>query len=386
MTLLDRMTRWFHRLAFWRRPLTTQPAQIVPEVVPVAELAEPTEKPKRRNQRAKSDTAFVHMTDVLDLLPKCRELIAPIKKFDSDGYRFWRQFGAKIVPETLSIGGDLPELLDMPHVGMVFYYVKNKKNEDFFPGNFWYFQRLKSDRYNFAVPPNAAAIYEVCVAFTDHKDHPFGYEYAVAVGSNGSLSVISQRQVTAQHLPRGGSFYRIEWGLPKGLIFHLKETNRLRPGLYKNANDFGVWMFASAIQSVVKTSDDFQVRAERNGTSVAFNVALGRTPQFFKDRETEVTTDGKRKRIFHAVKEHARVGADGKTSTVKAHYRGERSFMWKGENITITPAERSLTKTFNLLAHRFSDDQTPSDKMISQGSIAGKIRSVVESEWRKIRA
>lgn len=372
--MYDFVVRLFTRLAFWRKS-AAQDAE------PVAQ----TTRPRRKRRKAESGNAFAHMTDVLDLLPKCRELIGPLKKVDADAYRFWKQFGAKIVPDTTEIGGDLPELLQMPHIGMIFDYFEGG-DDDIFEGRFVYFSRLDKDRYNFAVPPNAAALYQVCVVFTDRRGRPFGYEYAVAVGDNGAISVVSQRQVTPQRLPRGNCFYRIEWGMPAGLTFHFGDIKRRHPKSCTTAQDLGVEMFAVAVQSVFKTSDDFQIRAERDGVSVAFNVALGRTPQFFKDRETDVTTDGRRRRIFHAVKEHKRVGADGKETIVKPHYRGERSFQWKGEAITITPAERSITKTFDLVGKIFRDDQEKPAGWTSSGIAAQKLRNAAEAEWRNRRA
>jgi hypothetical protein len=75
-----------------------------------------------------------------------------------------------------------------------------------------------------------------------------------------------------------------------------------------------------------------RVSAEKNGVAAVFSVNIHRTAYFFADRDYQLTEDGKRKRIFHFVRPHIR--SDG--STVKAHFRGERSFDWAGYRITIT--------------------------------------------------
>lgn len=363
--LLASLRAWLERV--WSKPAPALPAVTMP-----------------RNKRTKavSDRAFVHMTEVLNLLPQCRELIGPLRQVDADAYAFWRHFGAKIMPDSLTLGGELPPLDTFPGYGMVFVLTPGAAEDYLFPGVFMYFTKARARPVNAVMPPGTVAHFQVCCAFTDRKGHPFGYSYMVALSGNGDCSVISERQV--RKVAKAG-FWRIEWGVSRDLEFHYRDAKRRKATDDKSAQAFGATLFRIMTSGYVRTADDFQVRAERDGVSVAFNVALGRTPQFFKDRQTEVTTDGRRRRIFHAVKEHERKTWTGRLTTVKAHYRGERSFMWHGESIMITPSERSFAKTFNLMSEIYLPDQRVPKGEENLVDWKERFRDSVESEWRKER-
>jgi hypothetical protein len=74
-----------------------------------------------------------------------------------------------------------------------------------------------------------------------------------------------------------------------------------------------------------------QVRVKKGKVAAMFNIEIERTPYFFKDRERRVNVNGNRKKIFHVVRAHHRRGAPVRIST-----RGEREFMWRGYEVTIT--------------------------------------------------
>jgi hypothetical protein len=57
--------------------------------------------------------------------------------------------------------------------------------------------------------------------------------------------------------------------------------------------------------------------------------------RFFAKRVTGSAADGKRKRILHYVDNFVR-DTDGRTSYVREHYRGERSFSWMGYGIEVS--------------------------------------------------
>ena len=89
-----------------------------------------------------------------------------------------------------------------------------------------------------------------------------------------------------------------------------------------------------------------KVTAEKGGVAAVFSVNVHRTAYFFQDRDYHLTEGGTRKKIFHFVRPHVR--SDG--VTVKAHFRGERSFDWAGYkiNITVPGRDHFVTDEFNV--------------------------------------
>ena len=364
-------------------------AEWIERVAPV--LPTPT-APKVRRQREP-----LHITDILNLLPKCREMLPALRTVEPAVADFWRVMGARILSDNIGgyyqpFGNYRKE--ELPGTGMLFMCPEPKdEDDDVFPGLFVHFERARKTPLYTVVPAGSDVMYRIVIGFADHGKKAVAYDYHVSVSRDGAPEVVAQRSQYLQHLPKTGKsykrneagFYRTDWGVPDMLRYHYREARR-RNRLEKSIDDpmsFGVHIFRVAVALHNKASEDFQVRAERDGVSVAFNVALGRTPQFFKDRQTELATDGKRKRIFHAVVEHERVLASGHVSMVRAHYRGERSFLWKGEAITITPSERSFARTFMVETETTEEGASiPPDK-IDVVAAAPRLRRIPEAEWRR---
>lgn len=350
---------------------------------PIPVTAEIVEFPKKKRTRAVRRD--LHITDILDQLPECRKFIEPMKKHAPELYKLWTIMGAKVLLDR-DLRSDLASKI--PAVGMTYLSAsfEEERDDDLFRGMFVGYTELVNDTFWAVVSPGAS-LYEVYVIFTDERTKRgslqyYGYSFMVA-RKDGQMWLPSQRNVTAVRLPRGGTFHRQEWGFPPHLKHHFEECRKSkRFPEAKSISDFGLELFRAATVSYTDGKDDFQVRAERDGVSVAFNVALGLTPQFFKDRETTVASDGRRRRIFHAVKEHTRDLASGATTTVSAHYRGERVFDWNGERITITPSERAFYTTFDAPAYLQRPKEARRGK-VHLAEYAHRIRENTEREWRR---
>jgi hypothetical protein len=73
-----------------------------------------------------------------------------------------------------------------------------------------------------------------------------------------------------------------------------------------------------------------------NGPLVAvFGVEVRRTAYFFKDRDVSITSNGRRQRIFHAVRPHERATKKG-VKNIGMHFRGLKQFTWAGYRVKIT--------------------------------------------------
>lgn len=375
----DRFAGWIA----WTRGVSMLPPDLSPAPAPSAP-ASPEPAVPRKPRRARVAREPLHISEILNILPRCREMTMVLRKMDANAFRFWREFGAKITVAD-KIPWQVPATPgELPACGMVFKYEADWEEKDYFPGSFIYFQKLKKNPYYCVVPAGTVTTYVITVAYTDHDGEGLAYEYYAALNAGGNVTIVSQRNMERQRLPRGGSLCRMRWGYPAWLEYHFRENKRHQPeaGQFQNVAAFGEWMFRCAMREYCSGFDDFQVRAERDGVSVAFNVALGRTPDFFKDRDTGLASDGKRKRIFHAVTAHTRTLATGHESGVPAHYRGERSFLWNGEHITITPAERTFARTFKAEAEMVdADAKVPQGVEISKH--AAYFRTLTERDWRK---
>jgi len=101
-----------------------------------------------------------------------------------------------------------------------------------------------------------------------------------------------------------------------------------------------------------------QVRATKNGVCTLVNVNVEETPDFFDDRE-DVIIDGIKKRIFHIVRAHERIGSRG----VRLHFRGLRQFNWNGYQIEISVPGR---EHFDIKEVNIATDETalPRDKSL----------------------
>ena len=196
-------------------------------------------------------------------------------------------------------------------------------------------------------------------------------------------------------LPKGGGFMRTRWGVPDNLKIawadvrersekddskmskFWKKGGKFAPGL--ETPEAYACMLLGFLSDWINTSgQEFSVRAERDGLSVNFGVALGRTPYFFKDREVTLNVRGKTCRIFHAVEAHERLLSDGRVTQVKAHYRGLRHFMWKGEKIVITQPDMAPTLTWSAEAQEVQAKFKGKD-MMTMGRAARFVREVTES-------
>src|SRR6185436_16011577 len=94
-------------------------------------------------------------------------------------------------------------------------------------------------------------------------------------------------------------------------------------------------MMVMAFQTYRESVSKIVVRASRGGNVAAFGIELPRAKYFFADRDAELASDGRRKRIFHSVVEHHRKLADNREVVVKSHFRGARKFDWNGSSVCI---------------------------------------------------
>lgn len=407
------------RAVFWPRAIAPSLSDDLYRSIaqPETSVAELEEAPKPKPKQALPDDpprgSFTHLEDILDDLPECRRSLRKMRKFDADAYAYHHKLGARVLSDRAQID---PRLLgdgfarNLPASGMVFSPRRYWTDDSIYP-TFIYFDKVERHNDFHDVPDDAKAFYRITVLFIDvtrkngsGKPLTGGVSYSVAIRQDGGIHLLKQPQHEIFETPHARHYKRKpigngRWGrhkvdLPKGKAWRRTYIDYapalhswVRDALKRKRNngltpqELAGMLFAQAANCyVLSVADDFQVRAERDGVSVAFSVALGRTPHFFKDRQTAAATDGKRKRIFHGVVRHDRTLASGKVITIKAHYRGERRFDWFDEHITITAPEDSLI-SWNATAHEIENDvlaELPPGTFMLPGETADFVRSVLE--------
>lgn len=111
----------------------------------------------------------------------------------------------------------------------------------------------------------------------------------------------------------------------------------------KTPHELARHLFTSALLTYIRSTDRIVVRASKMADTAAFGIELDRAKHFFADRAIEVASDGRRKRIFHAVTAHRRVLGIDRETQVRSHYRGARRFDWNGYSVNIVlPANVDL--------------------------------------------
>lgn len=385
-----------------------------PETIPSS--PEPALTPAPKLRRALPDDpprgSFTHLEDILDDLPECRRSLRKMRKFDADAFAYHHKLGARVLSDRALfqiMGLDNGFARSLPAAGMVFSPRRIWTDDNIFP-TFIYFSKVERSNDFHDVPNDAKAFYRVTVLFIDvtkkngsGKPRSGGVNFSVAIRQDSGIHLLKEPQQETFGTPHAGH-YKVKpigngrWGRHKlelargkawrrtyidyapALRMWVRDAHKRKPTSNITVQELTTILFAGAANCyALSVSDDFQVRAERDGVSVAFSVALGRTPHFFKDRQTTAASDGKRKRIFHGVVRHDRTLPSGKVITVKAHYRGERRFDWFGERITITAPEDSLIK-WQVAAREVENEllaELPPGFMLS-GDAAEFVRSVTE--------
>jgi hypothetical protein len=301
---------------------------------------------------------------ILQQLERYFVYIERMKKRDPEGYGFYREVGANILPYASTgswhRGRDAPKK-DKPVLPPVqlsswfnqtrpafgcYIYGADPETEKFEQGyddkkhRMWvpkmmYFKKYKNPPA-LMQPMSGGDIYSMTV-YWDRPDlkknkHGVPQEFGIFVSTDGK-QVIALRQLChdrkyIQPKRRLGSFSIPDhhWRIPTDFEQWARDNGEDAPSFLTN-------MFLEAVQHVEGTQLSMARVTATNDAGVAaiFSVNIHRSSYFFADRDYSLVGDGKRKRIFHFVRPHVR--ADG--STVKAHFRGEREFTWAGYRVNI---------------------------------------------------
>jgi hypothetical protein len=138
---------------------------------------------------------------------------------------------------------------------------------------------------------------------------------------------------------------------------------------------------AIALLTYHDATDRIIIRVRKDGDVAAFGIELPRARTFFADRSvTALARDGRRKRIFHSVSAHTRQLAGDRTVDVREHYRGLRTFDWKGYAVHIVLPSNGFVMKFDGASRYFEDvSETRRPHYVGNAETGAKIAAVLST-------
>jgi len=345
MKLADlRNVRIFKTLkALWQRLRPQKIAQTVEiEVKP-----SPTPE-KEEDQLSLGLANAISIHDILDYLPGYFDDLKALWKFDPSAYSIMSSLGGVVVPEDSGFSiKELPEgSLDKPPLLRCVFFKKSEqhsKKDDTYSPAILYMMQVKGgmtyvarEGYYSHLP--AGICYRVVLVYNTDMGS-FAASFFVHYDTNYKLSVVKESKVSPQVLRHKGNkgkssvFYARKSTIPKILLDMAGEREKFDKE--KLTPEQVATMLCNLCLSAKRPSEAILVRANKSGMTASWTIDRRDGKRFFAKRVTGSATDGKRKRILHYVGDFVRA-SEGRTSYVREHYRGERSFSWMGYGIEVS--------------------------------------------------
>lgn len=295
----------------------------------------------------------VSIHDMLDYLPGYFDDLKALRKYDPSTYSIMAKLGGVVVPENSGFRHDTlpPKVLDNPPMMRCVFFKKSDqhdKKDDTYSASIIYMMRLKGGmsyvgREGGYCHLPVGICYRVVVVY-NHDLGSFAESFFVHYDENHKMSVVNENKLVRQVIPynsnkgskrhRGGAevFHR------KTIVpFFLREmvAEQKKLGMEVQTTDELAATLCNICLSAQRPSDAILVRAHKSDMTASWTIDRRDGKRFFAKRVTGSATDGKRKRILHYVGDFTR-DTDGRTSHVREHYRGERSFSWMGYGIEVS--------------------------------------------------
>lgn len=350
----------------------------------VAVVALKPELPAPAPRRRKNDGAVTwgFRRDILDRLEEYFDCIHRLRRYDPEAYAYYSRVGFVVPYKYRESAKDrLPA--DTPRVGKGGVLFPPPENDTTLDGDtkmtpaFMYLARVVRTA---RVQAFCGEVYKFTLMYDDRRSiggrHNYPLFCYVGVAKDGEVTILKEEVSTHAVIrpkARGsarGAFYRKSksWEYPKFIAAIGQDRHGDGHQVIKKS-------FVMTYLTHAEATDRIVVHVEK-GVRAAFGIELPSAKSFFRDRDkTEATTakDGKRKRIFHSVREHLRK-VESRDSTVRAHYRGTRRFDWKGYGIRIVLPENSQLMRADFTSHEYKPEQKIPANMLTPrqvGEIVG---------------
>jgi len=396
--------RWI--TALWRR--YRRPDEVVPtaDVPPVDEAPapQPESAPElpppaqpRRTGKARVQTDELIWTfrhGVLERLDEYFDSMNLVRKYCPDDYDYFARVGVPFVPGNFKTAERLPSNeVRVDCGGVCLTNVRGEGEEedpafDLFP-SFIFFRKMAHPSPT--VRQHFGDVYRVVIVWDD-RDYKRGQMAKFALpcqmymGANpdGTLTVLPELAPTTQKIisrahaggPKAHYITRVAWKKPEWIMqaYSQKDRGEMTP------DEWATTLLMMAYETYRTCQSKILISAQRARARAMFGIPLDRAPYFFRDRDltAAATPNGKRKPIFHHVREHNRE-TPNKVVTVKSHYRGLRTFFWGDCKITITWPGRQQEVLLSQMPESYDHDspEVGDQKMVGSRKVGAAVSDLL---------
>lgn len=295
----------------------------------------------------------ISIHDMLDYLPGYFDDLKALRKYDPSTYSIMAKLGGVVVPENsrFCVNALLPKVLDKPPMMRCIFFKKSEqyqKKEDTYSASIIYMMRLKGGmtyvgREGGYCHLPVGICYRVVIVY-NHDLGSFAESFFVHYDENHKMSVVNESKLVPQMIRHNSNKgFKRDRGRTNVLHrktitpFFLREmvAEQKKLGMGVHTTDEIAANICNICLSAQRPSEAILVRANKSDMTASWTIDRRDGKRFFAKRVTGSATDGKRKRILHYVGDFTR-DTDGRTSYVREHYRGERSFSWMGYGIDVS--------------------------------------------------
>jgi len=305
---------------------------------------------------------------ILQQLERYFVYLARMKKYDSDSYGFYRQYGAQLLPyvnvgaHDRHLNDDKPDEwkpflaewfhLNRPSFGCYAYgtdpetekyelTAKGKTNKaTLWVPKFMYFTKLDKPSPNLQMM-KGGDIYTMTVWWDRPHDPKYKRKYGTPQEFGIFVSDDGQRIVALRSLRTNMRPIKAKRGAYRGYTVHIPQRGWQYPSEFESwakdngedAQAFLTRLFLSSVQRHANAQRGMvRIAVHKDDMTAVFSVNHEKMGYFFQDRDIHIGETGARKKIFHMVRAHTR--KDG--AEVPLHFRGEREFTWADYDVKIT--------------------------------------------------
>jgi len=294
--------------------------------------------PRHRTAKPDRTQAHYYLGDLLDQLDGYFADFAFLKRGNPEIAAAIEKLGCAVLDGDQLLAVDIEPVFytRMPSIGCAYFGRHDSKDE--VSPRFVYFQKHNQ-------PVNVQAtngvIYSVGGVFGLKKPHLFTFH--VAVSPEGVVKVLKEisphRYMVGKSSRKNGGtsrreVVRMEWSYPQFLETMRQEYNAKRE-VKESVDEYAAWLVGLVCNGAISSEAGLNVRVRKGEGVATFAIDMLRAPYFFADRDKVANASGRREKILHIVRPHARIGRDGAPKMVKAHWRGARHFIWNGYEVSI---------------------------------------------------
>lgn len=356
---------------------TEPPLYVMP---PFASATMPPPTPRRRGPNRNIAST---LSDLLDNIASTLDTITKPLGYcgiEHDTRIGLRRLGPHVIPREADIAYDPTKAMNAADLsGMMFIALPasdTERTEDRAPASFYYAVKINRAPQHVEPIHDAAAVFEFgyCADFIKRTQWDSAY---VVVKKDSSIHVCRQL-FRFPHHTRSGTYYEKRSDVPlHNIVGKLERPLSPDERRIEIAKDF-----AYLVAAWRERYKMWSVSVRRSGNRATFCVPMKQTKDYFKNRDkTALTPSGKRRPIFHHVREFERTLPDGRTVTVKEHVRGLRTFDWNGYACAITAPKfhKWTTQSFNL-SSIIEEDARDNERHLFGSKIGGMLAEMEDKQ------